>query len=382
MTMTKKRNIIRDKDEMHELKKREALWWEDAMTDFQRISDRIVHIRSVDMKRNEVSEYNELPFFDEKSILSSAENRKILDKLSVLLVVYGADGAEWSISPMGKRFICRESPRRGRFHKHQYVEILYVIEGSFTQILLGEEIRFEQGEFVITDQNCEHADYIEAKDAAVLFLQIRAEYLEQLLKSYDGTDEMKQFLFHALWRQKREQSFLELRRKEEDCNLKFDMEQLLEFLVSEDLVREAGYEKIEQGLMIRLLHHLCQDYTLQLHTDSRESREKAFLYELECYIRTNAATVTVAELEKRFHYHRNYYHLILKKYRGKSFQQYVIEIRMKYAKQLLEQTTLPVKRIAQQVGYENISYFYHLCEKYFSRTPKDIRQEFCDKNYT
>ncbi len=328
------------------------------------------------MKPDEQAEYDELPFFDETNILSSTENRKVSDKLAVLLVIYGNEGTEWSISPMGKRFIRRELPRRGWFHKHEYVEILYVIEGSFTQILLGEEIRFEQGEFVITDQNCEHADYIEAKDAAVLFLQIRADYLEQLLRSYDGTDEMQQFLFHALWRQKREQSFLELRRTEADSDQQFDMEQLLEFLISEDLAREPGYEKIEQGLMIRLLQRLCQEYTLQLHTDSRESKEKALLYELECYIRTNAATVTVAELEKRFHYHRNYYHLILKKYRGKSFQQYVIEIRMKYAKQLLEQTTLPVKQIAQQVGYENISHFIIFLKNITERRQKAVRQDF------
>ncbi|RKQ23759.1 AraC family transcriptional regulator [Mediterraneibacter sp. gm002] len=69
----------------------------------------------------------------------------------------------------------------------------------------------------------------------------------------------------------------------------------------------------------------------------------------------------------------NYYSLILKKYRGKSFQQYLIEVRMKYAKQLLEQTTLPVKQIAQQVGYENVSHFYHLFEKYYGKTPKEVR---------
>ncbi|RGH37913.1 AraC family transcriptional regulator [Firmicutes bacterium AM41-5BH] len=69
----------------------------------------------------------------------------------------------------------------------------------------------------------------------------------------------------------------------------------------------------------------------------------------------------------------NYYSLILKKYRGKSFQQYLIEVRMNYAKQLLEQTTLPVKQIAQQVGYENVSHFYHLFEKYYGKTPKEVR---------
>lgn len=360
---------------MHEIYiGRQSLVQEDKMTKFQRISNRIDYIREFYMHLDKQCEYDDLPYFDRRTRLSSAENRKVLDKLSTLLVVYGAEGTEWSISPMGKRFIHREYPRQGWFHKHEYVEILYVIEGSFTQILLGEEIQFAKGEFVITDQNCEHADYIEAKDAAVLFLQIRVDFLEALLQSYDGTDEMQQFLFHALWSQKREQSFLELHRIETNHNQEFDMEQLLEFLLSEDLEREAGYEEIERGLMLRLLKHLCQDYTLKLHTDSKESREKAFLYELECYIRKNFTTVTAAELEKRFHYHRNYYYLMLKKYRGKSFQQYVIEVRMKYAKQLLEQTTLPVKQIAQQAGYENISHFYHLFEAYFKMTPREMRR--------
>lgn len=214
-------------------------------------------------------EYDELPYFGEANQASSAANRKIAEKMSTLLIVYGKEGMEWSISPAGQRLVRREFPRRSWFHKHEYVEILYVIEGSFTQILLGEEIRFEQGEFVITDQNCEHADYIEAKDAAVLFLQIRSDYLEQLLRSYDGTDEMQRFLFHALWGQKREQSFLQLQRSKKYSRKEVDIEQLLENLLAEDLSREPGYEQIEHGLMIRLLQYLCWAYIPQLHTDSK-----------------------------------------------------------------------------------------------------------------
>lgn len=33
----------------------------------------------------------------------------------------------------------QEFPRLGWFHKHEYVEIFYVIEGSFTQVLFGEK---------------------------------------------------------------------------------------------------------------------------------------------------------------------------------------------------------------------------------------------------
>ena len=185
------------------------------MGEAQKLSDRVRNIRKTGDKLLKQSEYDDLPVLDERSFWSVTGDRKVTEKLSALLIVYGADGTEWSISSSGKRMVKRELPRLGWFHKHEYVEILYVIEGTFTQVLFGEEIRFGQGEFVITDQNCEHADYIEPKDAAVLFLQIRADYLEHLLRTYDSRDELQQFLFHALWRQKKEQSFLEFKRTEQ-----------------------------------------------------------------------------------------------------------------------------------------------------------------------
>lgn len=110
-------------------------------------------------------------------------------------------------------------PRLGKYHKHQFIEVFYVIEGSFEQILLGERHHFEQGEIVITDQNCEHADYIQDIDAAVLFLWIKPSFLDGILNNYEEKDELQRFLFHALERQKREQSFLVLRAQNEKEDL-------------------------------------------------------------------------------------------------------------------------------------------------------------------
>lgn len=112
------------------------------ITKYRRIIDRIKEIRRFYMDLEKQQEYDELPYFGEANQASSAANRKIAEKMSTLLIVYGKEGMEWSISPAGQRLVRRELPRRSWFHKHEYVEILYVIEGSFTQILLGEEIRF------------------------------------------------------------------------------------------------------------------------------------------------------------------------------------------------------------------------------------------------
>lgn len=306
------------------------------------------------------------------------QNWKLHEDFCALLIAYDKSGIERSLSFHHKCALALSMPHQGLYHKHEFIEIFYVIEGSFSQILFGKRRIFEAGEFMIADQNCDHADYIEAKDAAVLFLQIRSEYLDMLLRSYDGKNELQQFLFHSLRRQKREQSFLKLRRSEgfsdpqEALHMDEKMDMLLGNLFYEDMHREPGYENIRKGLLIRILQRLCTEYTPRLHTTSQEGKEKELLYEVERYIRLHAATVTTADLEEVFHYHRNYYNLLLKKYREMSFRDYVLQVRLSYARQLLEQTELPVSQVARKVGYENTSHFYHLFRKMYGVGPKEI----------
>ena len=299
-----------------------------------------------------------------------AENRIMEGSFATLLCVYGRDGSLCSVSRQGVRLTRNDLPGQGKYHRHQYIEVFYVIEGCFEQILLGERRRFSKGEVVITDQNCEHADYLEREDAAVLFLWLLPDFLDGLLKSYEGRDDLQQFLFHALERQKREQSFLELKAQKDAEGIG----ELLESLVAEDCGRLPGAREIIRGNLIRLFHLLCTSYALQLHSSDQESKERVLLYELERYIRLHADRVTAAELEESFHYHRNYYNLLLKKYKGKSFREYVQEIRIGWAKELLSGTELSLRQIAARVGYENTGFFYRLFERQTGMPPGEYRR--------
>ena len=58
---------------------------------------------------------------------------------STLLYLYDKDGNEYTFSRRGMRHIRRSLPWQGHYHTHDYIEILYVIKGSFRQILLGEK---------------------------------------------------------------------------------------------------------------------------------------------------------------------------------------------------------------------------------------------------
>ena len=170
--------ILEYKDEMHDLfwlgnKFRGGI----CMNCYKTIRERTAYVREHCLFSSDVSgfsaqwETEEEDTGEEFTFLKADRNSLKSDDFRILLCVYDHRGIEWSISPLGMRRMKRQLPRRGWFHRHEYVEILYVIEGSFDQFLLGERYHFPQGCFVITDQNCEHSDYIDAVDAAVLFLQ-------------------------------------------------------------------------------------------------------------------------------------------------------------------------------------------------------------------
>lgn len=312
-----------------------------------------------------------------------AENRTLDDEFRMLLSIYEQNGDESAFFSDSEFHFYHQLPYTGILHKHEFIEFFYVVEGSFEQILMGEKWHFDAGEFVITDQNCEHADYLLPVDAAIVFIQIQSRYLDELLRSYDEKDEVHRFLFHALSRQKKEHSFLHLREIESGAlHSEADAKslnntatrkqtlQLLELLFTESINQEAGSKEISKGLLIRLLRHLCINYSPNLNYYSQAGKETATLYELERYIRINYANVNSRMLEDVFHYHRNYYNLLLTKYRGKSFKKYLQDIRLTIAEEQLQSTQLSVKEIAKNVGYENTSHFYHLYEEKYGRRPR------------
>ncbi len=98
---------------------------------------------------------------DSEALIHYTESRMMEGDFATLLCRYGKDGHMHSISRTEERTQHYDLPCQGKYHRHQFIEIFYVMEGSFEQILLGEKRCFFKGEVVITDQNCEHADYLE-----------------------------------------------------------------------------------------------------------------------------------------------------------------------------------------------------------------------------
>ncbi len=76
------------------------------------------------------------------------------------------------------------------------------------------------------------------------------------------------------------------------------------------------------------------------------------------------------ECAKKYHTSPEHITRMCKKYIGKTFITYVNELKIKKAKILLRETDLSIKEIADQVGYNNMNYFYRSFKKQTGITPK------------
>ena len=57
---------------------------------------------------------------------------------------------------------------------------------------------------------------------------------------------------------------------------------------------------------------------------------------------------------------------------GISLNEYILDIRMKQAAELLLHSKLPVNKISDNIGIENENYFYRLFKKVYGCTPREF----------
>lgn len=79
-------------------------------------------------------------------------------------------------------------------------------------------------------------------------------------------------------------------------------------------------------------------------------------------------------LAKLAYLNPDYFARLFKKETGQSVGTYLQDCRMQRAQKLLVQTVTPVNEVAQQVGYDNFSYFSHIFHEKTGMTPNEYRK--------
>ncbi|WML34415.1 AraC family transcriptional regulator [Clostridium sp. OS1-26] len=84
--------------------------------------------------------------------------------------------------------------------------------------------------------------------------------------------------------------------------------------------------------------------------------------------------ITLENLAQIVHLSPTYLSRVFHQEKGVAIRTYISQQRMEQSKYLLLHSNLPIKKIAEDCGFINISHFYRVFKKYIGKSPADIRK--------
>ena len=257
-------------------------------------------------------------------------------------------------------------------HVQDFIELAYVVKGELRQNILGKDITFQEGELCLIDKNCLHQEYLLDNSSVVIFLCIRNDGLSEIMNANITTQKIIAFLQQALIEQKELSQYIHFRPT---GTARAEMELCFSSLITELLEEKVGNRYIIKGLLMRIFRLLSTEYDFQLSKQQKKDMNWAVFEEICNYIETNSKTITIQELTKVFHFQEDYFNRLIKKKIGKTYCEFLQDIRLFKAEQLLSQSDLTISQISEEVGYRNKGYFYKLFIEKYGMTPAEYRKQ-------
>lgn len=253
---------------------------------------------------------------------------------------------------------------------HDYLEIVYFLEGSGTCLCGDKEYKIDKGDIFIFNDVELHTMYA---DKMMVFIAVY--FLPELIYKPGDTpynlDYLKPFYY-------RSELFNNKIPAGTDTTSKI-YEALIElyrtFKDQDSFFRLASVTYLQEILLSLLYYYSKNKAIIDSTTDydknlqDIEKLKNTFILIMNNY-RKN---ITLKEAAASAHMSPHYFCRFFKKVTGNTFKEYLLKIKIDKAKELLLKCNHSVTDIAYDVGFENLSYFCRTFKKFTKLNPMDFR---------
>ena len=249
-------------------------------------------------------------------------------------------------------------------HWHDELEIIYVKEGSLNVNIAGESYIGNPGDaFAVSPGNL-HFMGSQAGAVDYFTFLFPLKYI-----SFRTDDILDDKLLEPL-----NSGHLIISPEIEDA-VKEQCEQLVEIYGAK---KEESQSKITAQIKTKiiLLQFILEMWEKGFIIENDKSGRNTIEKEMISYIQQNfMEKISLKEFGEQFHLSEKYISRYFKEHFHITLSQYITHLRLEYAKQLLQDTDIPVTEIAMQSGYQNVSYFIRSFKKTYGMSPLKYRNK-------
>lgn len=252
-------------------------------------------------------------------------------------------------------------------HTHNYIEVIYMCAGSTHHVIDGENVILREGELLFLNQKAQQEIYPAMEDDIAVNFIILPEFFDYSLKMMgEEKNLLRDFVIDCLKGEYAEAGYMHF--KVADV---LPIQNLLENLIWTIWNRQPNKRSINQATMgllfLQLMNHMEHMET------NTENRKQKLIIDVLGYIEENYRDGELTRLAGVLNYDVYWLSKEIKKLTGKNYTDLVQEKRLNQAAYLLKNTAMSVTDIGLMVGYDNLSYFHRIFQKYYGTTPRKFR---------
>ncbi|UVI32677.1 AraC family transcriptional regulator [Paenibacillus spongiae] len=261
-----------------------------------------------------------------------------------------------------------------QMHRHDFMELAYVAEGSGFHYIGGKVIPVAKGDWFIVPLGTSHvfrpASTRPDHPLIVYNCTFQPDRLAAELTAMPGAGTLNHALRLLQLSPDAEHNWHQLKDRDGQVGDWFHL------AVREYLQRRPGFVPRLYGLFIELAVMLERQLAGDAgRTADHSSTASDSLDEAIRYIdRMFAEPITVTAIAGAFKISERHFHRVFKQQMGLTFTAYIQNKRIEKSCELLMTTKQPIQDIAQQVGYQDKKFFLAVFKKNTGLAPRDYRR--------
>lgn len=249
-----------------------------------------------------------------------------------------------------------------KWHYHPEYELTWIIRGSGKRMVGDSYESFTAGDLVLLGPSLPHTWVSDTQTSGILrsvVIQFSEKFIADFFK-YPECAGVEKLLARS------------------GRGLKFDLDQIATVTpMIAALPDQNGLQRIFQLLQIlnmlseKKAHTLASTYYQPVKHKAYEGRINSVCGYLQAH---SAEKITVSKMAATIHLSNSAFCKFFKVAVGKTFSDYVNELRIGQACQMLSETDKPVAEVASQTGFESLTYFNRVFLAKKKMRPTDFRK--------
>ncbi len=250
-------------------------------------------------------------------------------------------------------------------HDHDFVEIVYIIEGTGRHYINDEEFVIKAGDLLFVNYGCTHAFLVD--DQLVAYnLMIRVDYfIKNMIKDNNLFYMLALTSFEKIQHELNDKSplvFFDYSERDEIFNLFRNIE------------TELSQEKLGKSSILDSYINiiLCKVFRKIFMQNTRQ--ELLIPQGIIDYISEHFnEKLSLGELSQKCFYSPAYFSRLFKKTFNMSFTDYIMDIRLKHCCELLKDSDYTIEKIMEECGFFDKNTFYDRFKNKYGCTPSEYR---------